>query len=101
MRTRVEKYHRYRAKIAAMPENKFPKRAISEQATTHADQEIISHSSKSSGAIDYQALPVKKNKATPYALYSRKKRIWLIIKSVGFVIAIIVFVLLYFFWVKG
>jgi hypothetical protein len=101
MRTRTEKYRRYREKIARLKENRFPKRAKSEQSTTHADEAIISQSAQSKGAIVYKDLAVKKNKATPYFLYSRKKRNWLIIKSVSFLFAVAGFVCLYFFWVKG
>jgi hypothetical protein len=100
MKTRIEKYRRYRAQIAATPENAFPKRGVTERSQTPLDQDIISHSAQSDGAIAYASLPLKKKKPTPYAVYAKKRRVWLIVKSVSFVLVALAMTLVYFFWVK-
>jgi hypothetical protein len=101
MKTRTEKYRRYRAQIQATPESAFPKRGVTDRSQTPLDHEIISHSAQSDGAIAYSSLPLKKKKPTPYAVYAKKKRVWLIVKSVSFVLVLISMTLVYFFWVKA
>jgi len=101
MKTRIEKYRHYRAKILATPESAFPKRGITERSTTAQDQEIISQSAQSDGAIAYNSLPLKKKKPTPYAKYARKERVWLVVKSVSLVVVVVSLTLVYFFWVKA
>ena len=101
MKTRTEKYRRYRAQIQATPENAFPKRGVTDRSQTPLDQDIISHSAQSDGAIAYSSLPLKKKKPTLYAAYAQKKRVWLIVKSVSFVVVVVSLTLVYFFWVKA
>jgi len=100
MRTRVEKWAPYRARIKRTPDKKFPPRTI-EVRQTHADQVALSQTAASSCAIAYQTLPtLKTKKPTLYVVYARRKRIWLIIKITSFVFVAVVFVCLWFLWVE-
>jgi hypothetical protein len=99
MRTRIQKYKHYREKIARTPDNKFPARKTVVRTQTHADKEAIAQSGQATSAVQYKSVPLKKKRITPYSEYSKKKRIWLIIKCVSLLMTIAGFVCLYFFWV--
>jgi len=100
MRTRVEKWAHYRARIKRTPDKKFPHRTI-EVRQTHADQVALSQTAASSSAIAYQTLPtLKTKKPTLYVVYARRKRIWLVIKITSFALVAIAFVCLWFWWVE-
>ncbi|MCH3909095.1 MAG: hypothetical protein LKF75_05250 [Bacilli bacterium] len=101
MKTRIQKYRHYREKIAKTPEGKFPSRNHVELKQTSLDEQVIAQTGKASAALSYKHLSLKERKATPYYEYSKRERIWLIIKSVGLLVAVVGFVCLYFFWVKG
>jgi hypothetical protein len=100
MKTRIEKYKRYRERIERTPENRFPVHRTAVRTQTHADQEVIAQSGKASVAVAYKSVPLKKKRITPYSEYSKKQRLWLMIKGVSLLMTIIAFVCLYFFWVK-
>jgi hypothetical protein len=97
----MEKYRHYRAKIEALPENKFPPHEHVELATNESDSVMISKTASSKEAIAYKDLPLKSKSATPYLEYSKKQRLLLLIKSVSLLAVVALFVCLYFFWVKG
>jgi hypothetical protein len=101
MKTRIQKYKRYRERIARTPENRFPARKSVVRTQTHADKEVIAQSGKATSAVAYKNVPLKKKRITPYSEYSKKQRVWLIIKSVSLLMTIAGFTCLYFFWVLG
>jgi hypothetical protein len=101
MKTRIQKFKHYRERIARTPEKKFPVRKTVIRSQTHADKEALAQTSKVTAAVAYSSVPLKKKVATPYGVYSKKKRIWLLIKSVSLVLVVAAFVCLYFFWVKA
>jgi hypothetical protein len=101
MRTRMEKYRHYRAKIESLPESKFPPHGHVELATNESDSAVISKTASSKEAIVYKDLPLKNKNATPYLEYSKRQRLMLLIKGVTLVAVVALFVCLYFFWVKG
>jgi len=103
MRTRMEKWAHYRAKIAAMPEEKFPEAKRTGRPMGDRDLSFVESLPKSKNAIrpeSTMALP-SDHKATPYAVYEKRKREWLIVKFALLAIAIIGFTLLWFYWVQG
>jgi hypothetical protein len=101
MRTRIQKYKRYRERIARTPESKFPPRKTVARSQTHADMETLAQTAKVTAAVAYPSVPLKKKPATPYGEYAKKRRLWLFVKSVSLVLVVIGFVCLYFFWVKA
>jgi hypothetical protein len=101
MRTRMEKYRHYRAKIESLPESKFPPHEHAEIQTNEKDSAAISQAASSKGAIAYPNLPLKSKAATPYLEYSKKERALLLIKFATLAVVVAGFVCLYFFWVKG
>lgn len=101
MKTRIEKYQRYRERIERTPENKFPARRNVVRTQTHADKEAVAQSGKAAAAVDYKSVSLKKKRITPYSEYFKRKRVWLIIKSGSLLLTVAAFVCLYFFWVIG
>jgi hypothetical protein len=99
MKTRIEKYKRYRERIERTPENRFPAHHNAVRTQTHADKEAIAQSGKATAAVAYKSVPLKKKRITPYSEYSKKERVWLMIKGVSLLMTIAAFVCLYFFWV--
>jgi hypothetical protein len=99
MRTRIQKYKRYRERIARTPDKKFPVRKVVVRTQTHADKEAIAQSGKATAAVAYKSVPLKKKRITPYSEYSKKQHVWLMIKCVSLLMTIAGFVCLYFFWV--
>jgi hypothetical protein len=103
MRTRMEKWARYRAKIVAMPGQKFPKSKRLGRPMGDSDLSYVDSLPKSKNAIRPEAaaaLPSNEN-ATPYAVYKKRKREWLIVKLALLALAVIGFTLLWFYWVQG
>ncbi|MFA6619827.1 MAG: hypothetical protein WCS90_01675 [Bacilli bacterium] len=102
MKTRIEKYKRYRERIERTPENKFPVHRNAVRTQTHADKEVIAQSARPASAVAYKSVPLKRKRITPYSEYSKKQRLWLMIKGVSLLMTIAAFACLYFFWViKG
>lgn len=79
MKTRMEKYARYRMKILNTPDEKFENKKMREVSISKDE----------------------KNKETPYTAYHNNEVRMSIFKASSFAIAIIAFVLLYWFWVRG
>lgn len=99
MKSRTEKWARYRAEIKNTPEAKFPKRKEIIEDASAKDIELIASSTKAQGSISSSG--AKKAKGTSYSVYTKRKRAEIIIKAVVTVVAIIGFVLLWFLWVRG
>lgn len=103
VRTRIEKWANYRAKITAMPDEKF--KAVKRQGTPMGQNDLsfVDSLPKSKNGIRTasSAAAVANKTATPYAVYEKRKRQWFIAKCVLLLLAIIGFTLLWFYWVLG
>ncbi|MCI2111774.1 MAG: hypothetical protein LKK13_05535 [Bacilli bacterium] len=102
MKTRMGKWSSYRDRIAAMPSGKFP---VSKRAGTPmglSERSFVGSLSKSKNAIRpnsaVAALPRKKS--TPYSVYAKRKRGWLIAKFALLALVAIGFIILWFYWVR-
>lgn len=96
MKTRTEKWAKYRAKILRTPDYKF-KNKPHFSPTSKEEAALLMDKASASSAVNVSALPRKK--PTPYGVYLSKKRNALILKLVLLGLAIIGLVLLWFFWV--
>jgi hypothetical protein len=106
MKTRTEKWSHYRAKILRTPESKFPVRKVADRPLSPSDAAVVASTDKPGLAIGYGTIigakgRKKERPATPYAIYSKRKRGWLIFKLVLFVAVSSGFVAAWFLWVKG
>ena len=103
MRTRMEKWSHYRGKITAMPSKSFPTVKRLGSPMGDSDLSYVDSLPKSKNAIRPDAataIPFEK-KATPFAVYEKRKGQWLIAKLTLLVLAIVGFTLLWFYWVQG
>ena len=99
MKTRTEKWARYRADIRKTPENKFPRRKEIIEDTSANDEIVIAKSTSAKGTISTSG--TKKTRGTSYSVYTKRKRAQLIIKLAVTVVVIVAFVLAWFLWVRG
>lgn len=97
MKTRMERWARYRKKIQRTPEHKFRSHPHFERTSKEEERSLLEKGSASS-AVSLSSLP--KKRLTPYGVYLARKRNALIGKFVLLGIAIIGLVLLWFLWVK-
>lgn len=79
MKTRMQKYARYRARILRTPDEKFENKKMRKVEVSKEEKKAV----------------------TPYTKYHTNQVIMYSVKGGLFVIAIVVFILLYCFWVKG
>jgi hypothetical protein len=100
MKTRTKKWARYRAKIQNTPSVSFSPRKRLTLSTNEGDQEAIAKTAVSKGAISLESVGEKKHHATPYAIYKRRKSIYLLLKIALLVIVVAGFVLFYIYWVR-
>ena len=96
MKTRIEKWAKYRAKIANTPDYKF-KNKPHFSSTSKEEAALLYDKASASNAVSVSALPRKK--PTPYGVYLSKRRNALILKFVLLGLTIVGLVLLWFFWV--
>ncbi len=97
MKTRMEKWARYRSKIAATPADKFKNKP---HFTNASDEEtaLLLEKGRASSAVTAKGLPTKK--VTPWGVYLSKKRRALIFKFVLLVVAVAGMIALWFLWVR-
>lgn len=96
MKTRIRKWKRYRARIAA-GSLKSASSAGNAESLEQGDLEEMGKLELSSEAISMAS--DQKGDATPYERYLKTKRLYLILKLIIVVVAVIAMVLLYLFWV--
>ncbi len=96
MKTRIEKWAKYRAKIANTPDYKFKSKPHF-SPTSKEEAALLLDKASASSAVNVSALP--KKKPTPFGVYLSKKRNALILKFVLLGATIIGLILLWFFWV--
>ncbi len=100
MKTRKEKWQRYREKILATPADKFPPVSeVSLRPQTHADKEEIQNSVVSSSLVIERS--TKQKRVTPYAQWVKRQRLLLGFKLFLLLLAVVLLILLYLFWVRG
>jgi len=97
MKSRTEKWARYRASIRKTPESKFPKRKEIIEDTSASDEITIASSTNALGTISTSG--TKRGKGTSYSVYTKRKRAELIFKLVVTVIVVIAFILAWHLWV--
>ena len=100
MRTRTEKWRRYREKIEALDESRFPRTEPSPLPLSEEDRKAAVEASQAASL----ALPGGKNgrrPATPYGRYLRRERAILILEMLALLLAIVALLLMYFLWVKA
>ncbi len=99
MKTRMEKWRRYREKIESLPDDAFPESEPIAVPLSDEDKHTVGQSSPAV-SISYPSLGKKgRNRATPYSQYRKRERIVFILEIVAFVVVFILLLLLYFFWV--
>lgn len=98
MKSRMEKYRRYRAQIAATPFEKFPQREGPFRKMTHADMEDAYNALRPEDAYRMEK---ERKRPTPYIEYLKREKTLLILKFVLLGLAIVGMLLLYIFFVKG
>ena len=99
----MEKWSNYRAKIAAMPEGSF--KAVKRRGTPMGQNDLsfVDSLPKSKNGIRTASAvaAIGSKSVTPYAVYEKRKKQWLIAKCVLLLLAVIGFTLLWFYWVLG
>ena len=93
----MQKYKRYREQIRNTPEEDFPKKNYVNRRMTHADYSAASYAIRPE---EVALLEKGQRRITRYSEYTKKEKAWLIAKSVLFVVAVGLMILLYFLWVK-
>lgn len=100
MRTRTEKWRRYRDKIEALDESRFPRTEPSPLPLSEEDRKAAIEASQAASL----ALPGGKKgrrSATPYGRYLRRGRTVLVLEALALVLAIVGLILMYFLWVQA
>lgn len=96
MKSRTKKWAHYRETIKKLPPEKFPKRKDYTEVASISDLAEMNVSAKASNALSDN---VRNAKATPYAVYQRRRSNLLIFKLVVASLVLAGFVCAWFFWV--
>jgi hypothetical protein len=101
MRTRKEKWRVYRERIKTLPDDRFPTPKVSERPLAASDHALIETMGKSKNMIRQGPTLVvgEKGSATPYSVYEKRKKQWLLVKGALLLLAIAFFIILWFCWV--
>lgn len=97
MKSRMQKWAKYRRKIKETPEEKFKFRPHL-APTSKEEAELLLDKGSASSAVSLSSLP--KKRITPYGVYLSRNRTILIVKIVFLAITMIGFLLLWFLWVN-
>ena len=96
MKSRTKKWAHYRETIKKLPAEKFPKRKDYTEVASVSDLAEMNVSAKASNALSGN---VRNAKATPYAVYQRRRRNMLFVKLVVTFVVLAGFICAWFFWV--
>ena len=96
MKSRTKKWAHYRETIKKLPAEKFPKRKDYTEVASISDLAEMNVSAKASNALSGN---VRNTKATPYAVYQRRRSNMLIFKLVVAFLVLAGFICAWFFWV--
>ena len=94
METRMERYAKYREQIKRMPSEQFASYKTNKSDLEAAKEAVPAVDSLSGGSTS--SAPKSKGNSGPYSLYLRKRKRWLLIKLVSFVVVAGIFVLWWF-----
>ncbi len=97
MKTRMEKWAKYREKIKNTPESKFKKKPFFVSSSEEEAAAILEKGNVSS-AVTMNSLP--KKRLTPYGVYLSHKRNVFIMKLILLCLAIVGMILLWLLWVR-
>lgn len=100
MKSRTKKWARYRAKIQNTPDKGFSPRRRLELVTDEGDKEAIEKTAVSKGAISLETVGEKKHHSTPYAIYNKRKSLYLFLKILLLVVVVAGFAIWYVYWVR-
>ena len=99
MKSRVEGWERYRARIATAPEWFFPKNH-SVSSKHSLSKEVLAGKGVSSKAVSLDAISGKQPKMVGYDAYEQRQKTKMIMKYSLFGIALIVLIVWYVMWVR-
>ena len=97
MKSRTKKWARYREMIKKLPAEKFPKREDYGKFASVSDLAEMNVSAKAANALS--GSNSRNTKATPYAVYQRRRRNMLIFKLATTAVVLAGFICAWFLWV--
>jgi hypothetical protein len=97
MKSRTKKWAHYRESIKKLPAEKFPKRQDYSNVASLSDLAEMNVSAKAANALSGN--DSRNSKATPYAVYQRRRRNMLIFKLATTAVVLAGFICAWFLWV--
>jgi hypothetical protein len=101
MLTRMEKWAKYRAQIAATPDSRFKSPKSVDRVMGSADKALIATSSQSGASLHSVASKPRKKAPTPYLVYARRKKWRLLAKFALLGASVAGFACLWIYWVMA